>query len=362
MLPCINAQENTKDNSARSWVLIEATTGYMLRGENEHEKIPAGAMNKLMTALIVAEKIEEGVFDTGTLFTASQKAHEAGGAVIWLDAGEKISVEELLKGLLIGNANDAAIVFAEEISGDTDRFVEYMNRRAKELGMNNTYYTSCANHDDENQYTTAYDTALLTAEVSTHTFLYEIMNTRLDYIRDKKTELVNENTLIDRYRGIIGVKASHTEATGYSVTAAAQRDDEKYVVSVMGCTDNKERFSIATELLDSGFNIYKTVLPGFSEEYMKPLDVKKGTEFAVEVKLEEYPLLVIPKSKESELSVVIFMPEYIKAPFREEHCVGTAAFYCGDTLMYETKLVTKNSVDKNTFFKSVTKLISKMFK
>ncbi|MBE6842862.1 MAG: D-alanyl-D-alanine carboxypeptidase [Ruminococcus sp.] len=356
------ADEEIDGLGMRSYVLVEASTGYVVRGLNENEKVPMGAVNKLMTALIAVEKLNEGFYGYDTELTASLNAHNAGGAVIWLDANEKIKVSELFKGLLIGNANDAAIVFAETISGDTEKFVALMNERATELGMKNTKFTSCANHDDENQYTTAHDTALLCAELIRYEELHEIMTTRLEYIRDNKTELVNENTLVNRYDGITGMKASHTEKSGYSVIASAKRNDESYIAVVLGCDNSDDRFTAAKKLLDKGFLLYKTVIPGFSEEYMKPLRVKRGTESAVEVKVEKFPLLVIPKSHESDLTVVVFLPEYIKAPVSEGQYVGEVAFYCDETLLYETPLITKKAVLENTFLKSLLKLMGKMFK
>lgn len=362
LFSCIFADEEIDGFGMQSYVLMEASTGYMVKGLNENEKVPMGAVNKLMTALIAVEKLNEGLYDYDTELTASLNAHNAGGAVIWLDANEKIKVSELFKGLLIGNANDAAIVFAEEISGDTEKFTSLMNERALELGMKNTKFTSCANHDDENQYTTAYDTALLAAELLRYEELHKIMTTRLEYIRDNKTELVNENTLVSRYDGITGMKASHTEKSGYSVIASAARNGESYIAVVLGCENSDDRFTAAKKLLDKGFALYKTVIPGFSEEYMKPLRVKRGTESAVEVRVEKLPLLVIQKSSEDDLTAVVFLPEYIKAPVSEGQYVGEIAFYCGETLLYETPLITKNDVQKNSFLKSLLKLMGKMFK
>lgn len=358
----IFADDDVDSFEMQSYVLMEASTGYVVSSRDEYKKVPMGAVNKLMTALIAVEKLNDGIFEYDTELTASLNAHNAGGAVIWLDNGEKITVSELFKGLLIGNANDAAIVFAEEISGDTQKFVSLMNERAGELGMKDTHFTSCANHDDENQYTTAHDTALLAAELLKYEELYEIMTTRIEYIRDGKTELVNENTMVNRYNGITGMKASHTELSGYSVIASASRNSESYIAVVLGCTDSKDRFTVAGKLLDKGFLFYKTVVPGFSEEYMKPLKVKKGTDAAVEVKVEKFPMLVVSKSHESELSAVIFLPGYVNAPVRQGQRVGEVAFYCGETLLYETPLITKNAVEKNTFLKSLLKLMGKMFK
>ena len=345
-----------------SWILTEQETGYVISEYNSDKRVPSGALNKLMTALIAAEYIESGEISMETELTASEAAHTATGAVIWLDTGEKITAGELMKALLIGNAGDAAVVFAETIAGGCDEFTCLMNFRAAELGMKNTFFTSPYAIDDDSQYTTAFDTALLTSEIASHEELREIMLTWRDTVRGGKTETVNENTLIRTYEGVNGVKAWHTEQSGYCAAVSAHRSGGKYTAVVLGSEDSEERFDFAKQLLKKGISGYKTIIPGFSSEYMKPLKVKQGTEDSVILNAENLSTLVVPKETEDTLRIVTVSPDYIKAPVRKGQKIGTLAFYLDRTLLYETSLIAADSVPEKTFRKSLRKIIVKMFK
>lgn len=357
---CVKASKPKCEIS--SWILMEQETGYVISESNSDKKVPAGALNKLMTALIAAEYIESGEISPETELTASETAHTATGAVIWLDTGEKITAGELMKALLIGNAGDAAVVFAETIAGGCDEFTSLMNLRAADIGMKNTFFTSPYAVDDENQYTTAFDTALLASEIASHEELHEIMMTWRDTVRAGKTEVVNENVLVRTYEGVKGVKAWHTEKTKYSVAATIWRGGGKYTAAVLGCEDSDERFDFAKQLLKDGVFGYKTIIPGFSSEYMKPLKVKRGTETAVMLSAEKLSTLVIPKGTEDTLRVVTVSPEYINAPVRKGQKIGVLAFYLDRTLLCETSLIAADSVPEKTFQKSLRKIIVKMFK
>ena len=350
------------DMEKMSYVLMEVDTGTVLEKNMESDIRPMGTLNKIMTALLVMEKIDEGALSMDTELTASSDACNASGAVIWLEKGDKINVYELMKGMLGGNANDAANVLAEAVSGTKEEFVKLMNRRAADLEMKDTVFTMPGESDDENQMTTALDMAVLSSKVAAYTALHDMITVRYELIRDGKAEVVNENKLVTSYNGITGLKAGHTKESGYSVVASACRSGGNYVAVVLGCTDEDERFIAAKQLLNNGFTKYKSVTPGFNREYMKPLTVKHGTDSAVELRAYSISELIIRRGTEGKIKTVVILPKYIEAPVRENQCVGVLAFYSQDTLLYETQLVTENSVEKNTFFKSLKKIISKMFK
>jgi D-alanyl-D-alanine carboxypeptidase (penicillin-binding protein 5/6) len=181
-------------------------------------------------------------------------------------------------------------------------------------------------------------------------------------VREGKTEVVNENSLVKSYDGIIGVKAWHTEKSGYSIAVSARRDGNSFTAVVMGCEDKDIRFIAAKQLLKDGFSGYRTVIPGFSSEYMKPLKVKGGTEMSVLTRAEEHPVLVIPKGSEGKMSTVVVEPLFVKAPVKKGQRVGTVAFYLEKTLLHETDLIADGDVEKNSFCKSLKKIIVKMFK
>lgn len=345
-----------------SYVLMECDTGTVLEKNHESDIKPMGTLNKLMTALLVMEKIETGKLTMDTELIASSDACNASGAVIWLEKGDKITVYELMKGMLAGNANDAANMLAEGVAQSKDNFVALMNSRAAELEMKDTVFTKPGESDDENQVTTALDMAILSREVAAYTVLHDIMTVRYELIRDNKAEVVNENKLVTTYNGITGLKASHTKDSGYSVAASATRESGSYVAVVLGAVEENEQFTAAKQILNNGFAKYKSVTPGFDKEFMKPLTVKHGVDSAVEIDAYRISELIISRGTEGKIKTVVVLPEYIEAPVRKNQCIGVLAFYCGDTLLYETQLVTQNSVQKNTFFKSFRKIISKMFK
>ncbi|MGN0612827.1 MAG: D-alanyl-D-alanine carboxypeptidase family protein, partial [Porcipelethomonas sp.] len=225
-------------------VLAEASTGTVIKGENENVRVPQGTLCKLMTVLLTAEEIEDGKLAADTVLTASANANSQSGAVIWLMQGEKINVDELLKAVVIGNANDASVVLAEHIGGDEQGFVDMMNARAFELGMRDTVYKSCTGADAEGQYSTARDTAVLAAELLKHDFLKNYFTVWMDRVRDGQTELVNENRLVRTYEGITGMKAGHSEQSGYTLVLTAERDSNAFIAVVLGCNDKDERFSM----------------------------------------------------------------------------------------------------------------------
>jgi len=358
----VHAQEVSDEMRGPAFVLIETGTGTVIEKNREHDRIPAGPFNKLMTLLIVMEKMSEGCLSPDTELTVSEQACRSSGAVVWLEKGEKIKVSELLRAVAEGNACDAAAVLAEAVTGDPETFTAVMNARAKLLGMEDTHFTSPSENDDEHQYSSASDMALLARELSAYPQLSELMTSWHDYIRGGKTELVNENRLVRTYNGITGMKAGHSPVSGYSAVVSAERGEKKYIAAVFGCEDEDSRFSKAKELLDRGFSGYVSVVPGFSPDNMKPLGVRHGTERAVMITARSSAKLVIPKESSEDLRTVVFLPEYIEAPVRKGQEIGILAYYNGRTLLYETPLVTEKSVEKITFLSSFKKILRKMFK
>lgn len=349
------------ESAAAATVLIEAETGQLLLGENAHTVQPMGTFAKLMTALLTAEAVAAGRCTPETLVTAPNAVSGCKGAVIWLLPGEKMSVGDLLRGLLVGNATDAAITLAAYLSGAPDRFVMDMNARGFELGLRDTVFTDPSGAvADERQVTTAYDLALLCRATLAQPLLYEAMSTWRTFLRGEQTELVNENTLTRTYEGLLGCKAAHGDS-GYSVAAAARRGDDCYIAVVLGADDEHARFSMAKQLLGRGFSGFQRTLPAFSDEFMRPLSVRHGTASAVALTVEGLHGLVLPKSDGESTSVVV-LPDYIDAPVRAGQRIGSVAFYSGDTLVYEVPLVAAESVPRMTWRVGFMRLLDKMLK
>lgn len=203
--------------AASSYILIESNTKTVLEEYNSSKRLNAGYLNKLMALLIIAEDIASGKYTLDTELTASQSVSGIKGSVVWLEPGDKMNVEELLKSVIIGNANDALSVLAERSSGSVDEFVMQMNSRAFDLGLRNTAYFSPYGYYDEREYTTAYDIAIICSELSKYDFLQPYFKTWRDFVRNGTVELVNENTLSRTYQYHAGFKAVHSEESGYCI-------------------------------------------------------------------------------------------------------------------------------------------------
>ncbi len=346
---------------ASACILMECSTGKILYEENSSLKLSTGTMAKLMTAFLAGEKLESGQWNKDTEITASDCVNGTKGAVIWLVSGEVMTVGDLLKGLIIGNANDAAAVFAEQISGGRDDFVMDMNARAFDLGMYDTRFASPDGFNDNDSYSTARDIGLLCCALSDMECLSEYFTTWRDFLREGATELVNENTFARTYDGMIGWKASHSESTGWCIAAGAEKNGMKCAAVVLGAEDDDSRFAAARQMLKDGFSKYILTLPGFSSEFMKPVTVHGGVSGSVDVEAADLSALVVPKS-DTSLKTVLVMPRYVSAPVEKGDRVGTIAFYNGDTLLLETDLAAKEDVEAMTIKTAVEKMLVKLCK
>lgn len=328
-------------------LLIEANTGCVLSEEHAEEQRPIGSLAKLMTAFLTAKAIENGHFSLDTVMTAGESVSGMKGAVVWLKAGDSITVRELLLALIVGNANDAAAVLADKISGNADNFVMDMNAMAFDLGMKATHFTSPQGFDDAMAYSTAHDMGLLACAVLQCDVLTECLTTWRTFILDNTVELVNENTLTRTWDNCSGLKAGHSPESGSCLIASAEDDDMICIAVVLGCPDEDERFGLAKKLLNAGFERYQITIPGFAEEFLQPLKIHGGTESAVLLELSALPALAVPAG--TQLQAVMVLPDYVQAPLQKKQQVGTVYFYHDDTLLCECALLASEEVPVMTF-------------
>jgi D-alanyl-D-alanine carboxypeptidase (penicillin-binding protein 5/6) len=350
---------SAENTTTYSYILIEADTCTVLEEKDSDIRVNAGYMTKLMTLLLIGEDIETGKYSVETELIAPQSVYGTGGAVIWLEPGDKITVDELLKGLIIGNANDSAIMLAENSEGSVEKFTARMNGEAFDLGLRNTAFYSPTGIYDEREYTTAHDIAIICSELLKFDFFTAYFQTWHDFIKDGTVELVNENTLSRTYQNHVGFKASHSENSGYCVAEGGSSDGTSYISVVLGADDSDTSLYEAKRLVKKGFSDYKVTVPGFLDELLMPIKVKKGVDEAVEIQLESQSTVVIPKGV-NELSNVIVTPEYLEAPLKKYQRIGTAAFYNGDTLVYETAIITKNEVERVSYGYVLEKMLLKL--
>ena len=257
---CINkANALSLAPNAKSAILIEASTGEIIYQKNINEKRAPASMTKMMSLIIIMEEIEAGKLKWDEKIRISENAASMGGSQIYLEAGEIMSVNDLVKGISMASANDAVVALAERIAGSEEEFVTLMNKKAKKLGLTNTHFENSTGLDKDNHYSTAKDMAYIAKELVKHEKILEFSSTYEDYLRqntNKKFWLVNTNKLIKTYEGMDGLKTGYTESAMYCLTATALRNNLRLIGVVMGETTSKIRNTEMTSMLDYGFNQY----------------------------------------------------------------------------------------------------------
>ena len=356
IIPVVSAHAEEQE---MAFILIEANTGSILQEEYADERRSIGSLAKLMTAYLTAQAIQNQECSLDTVMTAGESVSGMSGAVIWLKPGDSITVRELLLALIVGNANDAAAVLADRLSGSAEQFVMDMNAAAFDLGMKSTRFTTPQGFDDEQAYSTAYDIALLCRAALQCPELQECLSTWRTFILNNTVELVNENTLSRTLKSCQGLKASHSPESGYCLTAAAESDGMNCIAVVLNAQNEDTRFTLAKKLLNQGFANYQITIPGFSEEFLQPLKIRKGTESAVLLELSSLPAFAVPTG--SQLQTVTVLPEFVQAPVQYHQKVGTVYFYQGKTLLCECSLLASEAVPEITFSSAWKKVLHYLF-
>ena len=329
--------------AAASYCLYEARSGTVI-AESSDESRPAGHLAKLMTVLICAEECESGELSMSQTVKTSANANSKQGAQIWLDAGEEVSVEELMKSIIIGNANDACCALAEYISGSEGDHVTRMNARADRLGMKNTRFSDALG-ESEDTVTTAHDIALLTAELSRHPELDELFTTRIDTVRGGRAELVSNNRLILSYKGIRGTKACGGESSGECIAACADKNGMTLCAVILGASDPESKLADARRLLDHGAENYRLFVPEVEKKYLKSMTVSGGCAPRVELSAELPAPALIEAGTAGEITSQADVPDFAAAPVKKGSTLGRVDYYRGDELLMTADIVAAESVD-----------------
>ena len=249
--------------AAPSAILMEASTGTVLYEKNAHERLAPASVTKIMTLLLVMEALQSGRISWDDTVIASEQAAAKGGSQIYLEQGEEMSMDEMLKSVVVSSANDCATALAEHVAGSEAAFVELMNRRAGELGMNDTHFVNCTGLDDEpnaaEHLTSAYDIAVMSRELLRHDAIRRYTTIWMDTVRNGEFGLANTNKLVRFYEGTTGLKTGYTSGAGHCLSASALRDGVEYIAVVLHCASSSDRFSSAKALLNYGFANYTLV-------------------------------------------------------------------------------------------------------
>lgn len=296
----------------KAQLLMELSSGQILWEEAGDEALPMASLTKLMGLLLVGEALDKGELSLEERLCCSAYAKSMGGSEIWLREGETMTVEELLKAVLIASANDAMVVFAERLGGSEEGFVQQMNEKAEELGLENTHYVNATGFDEAGHYTCARDVARLAQELQAYPELLSYASIWMDSLRDGETMLVNTNRLVRFYEGCTGLKTGTTEEAGHCLCATAQRGELSLCAVVLGCSSSEERFESAKALLDRGFGGYCVLRPQAPE--LEPLPLIHGTAETVELYGDPPELLILRREEGSALETKVPQLEPVEAP------------------------------------------------
>ena len=342
---------------AKSAILIDQDTGNVLFEYNSDEQRAPASMTKIMALNIIMENIENGNIKEDEILVCSEHANSIQGSQIWLDVGEKMSVVDLLKGVIIGSANDATIVFAERIAGTEENFVKMMNEKAASLNMQSTHFSNCTGFKDEGNMTTARDVAIMSRELMKHKKMLDYTTIWMDELRGGKTKLVNTNRLIRFYPGTNGVKTGMTNAAGYCLSASVVRDGLSLISVVMGCENSEDRFEMSKMILNYGFdNFINIPLPDIQKD-LPNLRVEKGEEDNVGLRVSKPEKVLVEKGKENSVEQKIEIVKTVKAPVVENQVIGKVMVCIADKKICEYPILTSKEVKKIRFISALKRVL-----
>jgi len=342
--------ENSLNLTCGGAVLIEQNSGKVLYDHNMHEKLRPASVTKVMTLLLIMEALDSGKISLTDKVPCTEDAHKMGGSQIWLDTKEELTVDEMLKAMCVVSANDCTVAMADFLAGSQETFVNEMNEKAKELGMNDTTFKNCHGIDEDGHLTSAYDIALMSRELLTkHPGITKYTTIYMDTLRDGKSQLVNTNKLVRNYEGCTGLKTGSTSQALFNLSASATRDGLSLIAVIMKGETSKVRFSEASKLLNYGFSNYQYKSLAKAGENAGEYYINKGiTNKANAVYKEDYGVLINKKeNKNIENNIEIY--RNISAPVNIGQKVGEVNYYSEGEKIGTVDLVSKNEIDKYGF-------------
>ena len=331
-------------------VLIDEDSGTVLYEKNADERRPVASITKVMTLLLTFEALQAGKIALGDIVPVSEHAYHMGGSQIWLEPGEQLTLQEMLKAICISSANDAAVAVAEFVAGSEPAFVDAMNARAAALGMTATHFANACGLDEEGHLSSARDVAVMSREMLLHhPEVREYCTVWMDTLRGGRTQLVNTNKLLKSYPGITGLKTGTTGKAGVCITASAERDGLRLIAVVLGASSGKERFEAAKTLLDYGFAHYDSAEVTLPDDAPEELPVKRGTAETTTLDYAAPERLLVPKGEGRDLQTKILLPDTLPAPVRQGSPVGSWQLLRGETVLQELPICAAQDVQALSF-------------
>lgn len=350
---------------ARSAILMDAGTGTIIYEKNSHDKLPPASITKIMTMLLTVEALDDGRLQLTDKVRTSEYAASMGGSQIFLEPGEEMTVDEMLKGIAMASGNDASVAMAEKIAGSESAFVDLMNKRAEELGLKDTHFANCNGLPAENHYSSAHDIAVMSRELLKHDRIIKYTGSYQDYLRKDSTKpfwLVNTNKLVRFYTGADGLKTGYTAEAKFCLSATASRDGLRAVAVVLGEPNTKTRNSEVSGMFDYLFSQYKVHTIHKEGDAIGTLKIEKGVKSELPLTAKETYSVLLKKGVTQEgVRHEVVLPESVKAPIAEGQSVGKLVVYQGTNVIKEYELKADEAVQKAGWWKLFKRTAGSMF-
>ena len=348
------------DIPAPSAILIDAATGTVLYEKNANERLRPASVTKVMTLLLVMEALDSGKIGWDDMVVTSDTAAAKGGSQVYLEPGEQMSMDEMLKSVVVSSANDCATALAEHVSGSEAAFVELMNRRAQELGLTDTHFVNCTGLEDaeeaQEHLTTAHDIAVISRELLKHEAIKKYTTIWMDTVRGGKFGLANTNKLVRFYDGTTGLKTGYTSAAGHCLSASAERDGIELIAVVLHCKSSADRFESAKALLNYGFANYALV-SAEAPEALPAVRVRLGKTAQLQPVLQESSPILIEKGMQSSVTKAVTLAEEVTAPVAAGQELGKLRISAGSQVLAEIPIIAPEAVEKLSWWDLTVRLL-----
>ena len=345
--------------NCKSAVLMDAGSGTVLYEQNAAEALPPASVTKIMTLLLVMEAIKDGKIKLDDQVSTSETAASMGGSQIYLEVGETMSVEDMIKSVVISSANDAAVALAEHVSGDLTTFVGQMNEKAQELGMTSTHFENATGLDDtaQNHLTSALDIAKMSRALIAYPDILKYSSIWMDTVRGGAFGLTNTNRLVRFYKGATGLKTGSTSKAGFCVSATAEREGLSLICVIMGAATRDERNAMATKLLDWGFANYSQY--NSPDQALEPVRIVGGTQSSCPVKAVPFSC-ILPKGKAAAVKSTVTVPEQLSAPLTKGQVIGKVEYTLDSSVLGSASITAQADIPKISFWGVWQRLLAKM--
>lgn len=332
--------------NTKSAILMEESTGNILYESNPDERLPIASVTKVMTMLLIMEAVDSGKISLDDMVTVSENAMSYGGSTMFLETGEQLTVNDMLKGIAVASANDGCVAMAEHLAGSESAFVDMMNEKAKELGMENTHFMNTNGLDEDDHYSSARDVAIMSRELMKHETIFNYTSIWMDTLRGGKFQLTNTNKLIRFYDGANGLKTGSTSKALCCLSAAAKRNDMQLIAVVLGAPTSAERFASAKSLLDYGFANYAVNTQITAGDEVQKIAVEKGVDKEVGVVAGDSCSTLVKKGQEDNITKEIKIDETITAPIEAGQKIGTMTISRDGEVIADIDLNASSAVEK----------------